>query len=86
MKHHFDPRRVIVLTHESIPGLEFELLDRSRDTVPGNLATAPAGVIVTLDVEPHFGIGRDMGAGANRSVLWLASDAAAQFPVQCDRS
>ena len=65
MKRHADFGWFIILTHEGMPGLEFGLLNRSHETVPDDLATTPAGVIVTFvveDVEPYLSIARDISA------------------------
>jgi predicted enzyme related to lactoylglutathione lyase len=65
MSRHADFGWFVILTHESMPGLEFGLLDRSHETVPDDLAAAPAGVIVTFvveDVEPYFRTAQDMSA------------------------
>lgn len=51
MKRHFDSDWFIILTHENIAGLEFGLLDKTHETVPEDIRSAPAGVIVTFVVE-----------------------------------
>lgn len=51
MTRHADFGWFVILTHEDMPTLEFGLLDRAHETVPRELAAAPAGVIVTFVVE-----------------------------------
>lgn len=65
MERHADFGWFIILTHQNMPGLEFGLVDRAHETVPSELASAPAGVIITFvvdDVAQSFGLARTMGA------------------------
>ncbi|MEM6638238.1 MAG: VOC family protein [Pseudomonadota bacterium] len=41
----------VVLTHPRRPDWEMGILDRSHETVPADLAAAPAGIILTFVVE-----------------------------------
>ena len=51
MRRHADFGWFVILTHDDMPSLEFGLLDRTHETVPSEVAAAPAGVIVTFVVE-----------------------------------
>lgn len=65
MTRRFDFGWFVLLTHADMADLEFGLLDRGHETVPRDLATAPAGVIVSFvvaDVEPYFEDARAVGA------------------------
>lgn len=65
MKRHADFGWFVILTHKDIPSLEFGLLDRNHETVPSEISTSPAGVIVTFvveDVRACFEIAKTMQA------------------------
>ena len=51
MTRHYDSDWFIILTHPSIQGLEYGILQRDHAIVPASVQSAPAGVMMTFVVE-----------------------------------
>ena len=51
MVRHADYGWFVILTHPGIPGLEFGILDRTHETVPGGVRPIAGGTIVTFVVD-----------------------------------
>lgn len=51
MHRHFASDWFVIMSHHQIPGLEYGILQRDHDIVPGDVQAAPSGVIVTFVVE-----------------------------------
>ena len=51
MRRHADFGWFVIMTHDSMPALEFGLLSRTHETVPKDVAATPAGVIMTFVVD-----------------------------------
>lgn len=51
MHRHFASDWFVIMSHHSFPGLEYGILQRDHDIVPGRAQQAPSGVIVTFVVD-----------------------------------
>ena len=41
----------IILSHDDMPGFELGILDRNHETVPSDIASSPAGIVLTFVVK-----------------------------------
>jgi len=51
MTRHFESDWFVILTHESIHGLELGILQRDHDIIPASARHAPSGVVITFVVD-----------------------------------
>lgn len=51
MTRHFDSDWFVILTHESIDGLELGILQRDHEIIPTSARNAPTGVVITFVVD-----------------------------------
>lgn len=66
MRRHYDSDWFVILVHDSLPGQEFGVLDRSSEIVPEVARTAFGGAMITFvvdDCQQVFSVAKDHGAG-----------------------
>lgn len=51
LKRHFDSDWFVILTHDSLDGMELGILQRDSEIVPAAVRNAPAGIMITFVVE-----------------------------------
>ena len=65
LQRHFDSDWFVILTHDSLHGMELGILQRDNDIVPAAVRNAPAGIMVTFvldDCDVIFERARKFGA------------------------